>query len=65
MYSKLIQDAIFTKDFESSLKNKVNKANGNRPGDLAPWEEVMAYVIALERRVATLEREKLKRRLSE
>lgn len=65
MYTEIIRDAILAKDFESSLKNKVHMANRNARGDLAPWEAVMAYVIALERRVATLEREKLARKLSE
>ena len=57
-YEKMIQEAILDGSFENGLKLNVLMANNNPVGYCAPWEVVMAYLIALERRVAELERAK-------
>jgi hypothetical protein len=60
-YEKMIQEAILDVSFENGLKLNVLMANNNLVGASAPWEVVMAYLIALERRVADLERAKRER----
>ena len=54
----LTQDDVNSKDvtnFEQDVRIDVRKAHFHLVGTLAPWEVLMMYVIALEKRVKELE----------